>query len=148
MEEIKRQYPEIPLVGVAGVVVKDGQILLIQRGTPPGKGEWNLPGGLVEIGERLVEAVKREVWEETGLEVQVETLLDVSDRIIRDGRGRVRYHYVLHDYLCRHVTGVAAAHSDAMEVKWVTFQEVFSFHLPEAVRDVLVKAIKWVEKHE
>lgn len=122
--------------------MKGDQVLLIKRGKDPGKGEWNLPGGLVEIGEPLTEAVKREVREETGLGVRVETLLEVAERIIRDSQERVQYHYVLLDYLCHVREGDLVAASDASEAKWVPFQEIPSMNLPEAVRTVLKKAEK------
>ncbi len=145
MEKIRRRYPKVPLVGVAGIVVENQQFLLIKRGKAPGRGEWNLPGGLVEVGEQLTEAVRREIREETGLEVRVETLLVVADRIIRDRRGRILYHFVLHDYLCRRVKGEPAAASDAAEVRWVAFEEVPALRVPDAVRGVLEKARKWME---
>ena len=138
----------MPLVGVAGVIVNGHQVLLIKRAKAPGKGEWNLPGGLVEVGERLTEAVRREIREETGLEVRVETLLEVADRIIRDRRGRILYHYVLHDYLCHHINGEASAASDAAEVKWVSFKEISSFGVPNTIRGVVKKAEEWVKSHE
>ncbi len=139
---VKRRYPSYPLVGVAGVIIQKGKVLLIKRGKAPGKGEWNIPGGLVEVGERLEEAVKRETYEETGLEVDVGMLLEVSDRIIRDVEGRVMYHYVLLDYLCRMVGGRLAAASDAADARWVSFEDIDSLDLPKSVRNVLRKAGK------
>ena len=139
---VKRRYPSHPLVGVAGVIIQNGRVLLVKRGKAPGKGEWNIPGGLVEVGETLEEAVVRETHEETGLEVAVETLLEVSDRIIRDVEGRVMYHYVLLDYLCRMVGGRLGAASDAADARWVSFEEIDSLDLPKPVRNVLRKAGK------
>ncbi len=133
----ERSYPEAPLGGVAGVVVHEGRVLLIKRGKEPGKGEWNLPGGLVEVGETLKEAVAREVKEETGLRVAVGDLVMVGDRIIRDEKRRVRYHYVLLDYLCMVESGELKPASDAEDACWVTPRQLEEIDLPEPVRHVL-----------
>ena len=115
---IQREFPKTPLVGVGAVVVHEGRVLLVRRGREPLKGHWTLPGGLVEVGESLVEGVAREVREETGLGVETIELVEVLDRIHRDG-GRVRYHYVIADYLCRVTGGELCAASDADDVRWV-----------------------------
>src|ERR1700691_1485213 len=110
---MKREYPESPLVGVGAVVVdfRDDtrRVLLIRRGTPPLLGEWSLPGGVLECGETLRDAVTREAREETGLVVEPGEMLGVYERVIRDDEGRVRYHYVLIDFLCRVASGHLAA---------------------------------------
>jgi ADP-ribose pyrophosphatase YjhB (NUDIX family) len=123
----QREYPAAPLVGVGAVVVDSlGRVLVLKRGTEPLKGHWSIPGGLVELGETLQEATAREITEETGLIVEVCAVVEVLDRIYRDsqdGVDRVRYHYVLVDYLCRVVAGEARAASDADEVRWITRAE-------------------------
>jgi 8-oxo-dGTP diphosphatase len=119
----QREFPTNPLLGVGAVVVDDlGRVLLVQRGTEPMKGHWSLPGGLLELGETLVEGVKREVFEETGLFVQPEAIVEVVDRIYRDSdvkESPVRYHYVVVDYWCRVIGGILKPSSDASEVAWV-----------------------------
>ena len=115
---MRREYPEGPLVGVGGVVVKDGRVLLVERGSEPLKGHWSLPGGMLELGEALAAGVVREVKEETGLTAEVIELVELLDRIHREGE-RVRYHYVIADYLCRVVEGELKAASDAEAVRWV-----------------------------
>ena len=107
-----------PLVGVGGVVVHENRVLLVRRGREPLKGQWSIPGGLIDVGETLREAVIREVKEETGLDVEPVELVELLDRIHRQD-GRVRYHYVIADYLCRVTGGTLAAASDADAVRWV-----------------------------
>jgi ADP-ribose pyrophosphatase YjhB (NUDIX family) len=115
---MQREFPEAPLVGVGAVVVEAGRVLLIRRGTEPLKGHWSLPGGLLELGESLTAGVIREVREETGLTVEPVELIELLDRIHREGE-RVRYHYVIADYLCRVTGGQLQAASDADAARWV-----------------------------
>jgi ADP-ribose pyrophosphatase YjhB (NUDIX family) len=105
-------------VGVGAVVVDQGRVLLVRRGTEPLKGHWSIPGGLVELGERLLDAIVREIAEETGLVVEPVELIELLDRIHYDA-DRVRYHYVIADYLCRVVGGALHAASDADAVRWI-----------------------------
>jgi 8-oxo-dGTP diphosphatase len=115
---MQREFPEAPLVGVGAVIVQEGRVLLVRRGRDPMKGQWTLPGGVLEVGESLAEGAAREVREETGLEVEVLELVELLDRIHRDD-GRVRFHYVIADYLCRVTGGELHAASDADAVRWV-----------------------------
>jgi len=109
---LRREFPEAPRVGVGAVIVHEQRVLVVRRGQEPLKGEWSLPGGLLELGELLCDAVTREVLEETGLVVEALELIEIVDRIHREG-DRVRYHYVIADYLCRVVGGELQAASDA-----------------------------------
>lgn len=113
-----REFPEAPRVGVGAVIVHESRVLLVQRGREPLKGHWSLPGGLIELGESLQNAVVREVEEETGLRVEPLELIELLDRIHRE-EDRVRYHYVIADYLCRVTGGTLKAASDADAVRWV-----------------------------
>jgi ADP-ribose pyrophosphatase YjhB (NUDIX family) len=115
---MQREFPSAPLVGVGAVVVDDGRVLLVRRGTEPLKGQWSLPGGMLELGESLTAGVVREVREETGLIVEPVELVELLDRIHREGE-RVRYHFVIADYLCRVSGGTLQAASDAEAVRWV-----------------------------
>jgi 8-oxo-dGTP diphosphatase len=117
---VRREYPEAPIVGVGAVVIDGTKVLLVRRGQEPLKGEWSLPGGALELGETLQQGVVREVLEETGLIVVPGGIIEILDRITPDEiSGRVRYHYVLIDFVC-HVTGGAlCSASDAEEVRWV-----------------------------
>jgi 8-oxo-dGTP diphosphatase len=115
---MQREFPLAPLLGVGAVVVDEGRVLLVRRGHEPLKGQWSLPGGLLEIGESLTAGVAREVLEETGLLVEPIELIELLDRIHHEGE-RVRYHYVIADYLCRVTGGTLQAASDADDARWV-----------------------------
>ncbi len=114
----QREFPQTPLVAVGAVIVEGDRVLLVRRGSEPLKGGWTLPGGVLEVGETLAAGVAREVREETGLEVEPLELVEVLERIHREGE-RVRYHYVIADYLCRVTGGALQAASDADAVRWV-----------------------------
>ena len=130
-----REYPEQPLVGVGGVILDGEKVLLVRRGREPLRGEWSLPGGLVEVGEKLEEALRREIQEETGLAVRVGPMVEVLDRILRDEQGRVQFHYVLVDYLCHVASGRLEAASDASETAWVERSRLAEYNLrPETLR--------------
>ena len=119
---MQREFPMAPLVGVGAVIVSEGRVLLARRGNEPMKGHWTLPGGLLELGESLSDGVMREVREETGLTVEVKELIELVDRIHHEAE-RVRYHYVIADYLCRVTGGHLQADSDADAVRWVEREE-------------------------
>jgi len=138
---MERRYPKRPLVGVGAVIVHDGGLLLVRRGQPPQQGEWSLPGGLLEIGEKLEEAVKREVREETGLEVEVLSLAGVFERIVRDAEGRTEYHYVLVDYFCRLAGGVLRAASDVTAAEWVRLERLPAYPLTSGTREFLEQVL-------
>ncbi len=121
---MQREYPVCPLVGVGALIQRGEEIVVVKRETEPAKGLWSIPGGLLELGERVADGVKREVREETGLEVEVDRLLDVIDNIVYDEEGKIRYHYVLIDYLCRPGPGALQAATDAMEARWIKLTDV------------------------
>lgn len=132
--------PHVPSVGVGGVVVHDGRVLLIRRGKPPLFGRWIIPGGTVELGETLEQALVREMEEETGLRVRPGELLTLFDRIERDGE-RVLYHYVIADYLCEIESGTLRAGSDALEAAFVAPDELHAFDLPAKALEVIDAAL-------
>jgi len=138
---MKREYPEQPLVGVGAVIVKNDRALLIRRGQPPLLGEWSLPGGVLECGESLRDAVIREAREETGLTVEVAEMLGVYERVIPSDDGRIRYHYVLIDFLCHPIAGHLKAGSDAAEVAWFRCEELPALKLAHDANDVVQKGL-------
>ncbi|MEM3070806.1 MAG: NUDIX hydrolase [Candidatus Bathyarchaeia archaeon] len=116
---MRREYPERPIAGVAAVIFRGNEVLLTRRRNPPGEGLWGLPGGVVELGETVREAIVREVREECGIEVEPIKLLEVYDSIVRDEEGRVRFHYILSEFLCKVVGGSLKPSSDALEAGWI-----------------------------
>ncbi|HEY0784908.1 MAG TPA: NUDIX hydrolase [Acidobacteriaceae bacterium] len=141
-----RAYPDRPIAAVAAVVIDaGGRVLLVRRGQEPHKGAWSLPGGAVELGETLVEALKRELLEETGLMVEPLGVVEVLDRIVPDAQGRIAYHYVLIDWVCRVGSGVMRAGSDAVEARWIEgaamAMEGCGCGLPEVTVAVIRKAL-------
>jgi 8-oxo-dGTP diphosphatase len=135
--------PAAPVVGVGGVVVRDGRVLLIRRGKEPLYGRWLIPGGTVELGESLEQALVRELREETGLDVEPLEMLTAFDRIEREGESVV-YHYVIVDYLCRSPSGEARAGSDALELAWVGRDELAAYDLPRKAVEVVEDAFRRV----
>jgi 8-oxo-dGTP diphosphatase len=138
----KREYPEKPLVGVGGVVIADERVLLIRRGSEPLKGEWSIPGGMLELGEKIAEGIARELKEETGITVRVLELIEVFERIFPDAKSgeRPRYHFVIVDHLCDKVEGEARPGSDVTEVAWAHEEELGRYGLSPAASRVVKKA--------
>ena len=139
---MKRDYPDRPIVGVGAVIVCQGRALLVRRNTEPLKGEWSVPGGALELSEKLRNAVEREALEETGLRVEAKEVLEVFDSIFTDTDGRTQYHYVLIDYLCSVVAGEAQAGSDVSAVRWVTEEELAGLALRESIERVVRKGLE------
>jgi 8-oxo-dGTP diphosphatase len=138
---MRRMYPEAPVVGVGAVVVKDGRVLLIRRANEPSRGRWSIPGGTVELGETLAQAVAREVLEECQVDIDVGSVLSTFDLIERDPQGLIRYHYVLLDLAARHVRGEPVAGTDALEVRWVAEDELSDLDVVPRLLPVLRKAL-------
>jgi 8-oxo-dGTP diphosphatase len=134
---MKREYPDTPLIGVGAIIIDRDQVLLVKRGHPPLQGEWSIPGGVLEVGELLRDAAIREAREETGLNIDTADLLGVFDRVLRDEAGRVCYHYVLVDFLCRRVSGEAQAAGDADEVRWFSEEQAAQLPLAEDTMQVI-----------
>lgn len=157
---MRREYPEAPIVGVGAVIVEGNCVVLVRRGQEPLKGEWSLPGGALELGETLEQGIVREVREETGLQVEVVSVVEVLDRIVADEAdaepevgdvARIRYHYVLIDYLCRVSGGELAASSDAADARWVAREELNGhsiYQLAPITASVIEKAFRIAKSSE
>lgn len=136
-----REYPSNPLVGVGALIVDDDRIVLVRRGKEPSRGQWTIPGGLVEVGETLKDAVVREALEETGLVVEPRFLVELLERIFPDEKGRIRFHYVLADYLCTRVAGTLTAGSDATDAVWVDRSDLHAYELAPVTLRVIREAL-------
>jgi 8-oxo-dGTP diphosphatase len=139
---MKRDYPEHPIVGVGAVIIEGSRVLLVRRDTEPLRGEWSVPGGMLELGEKLRDGVRREALEETGVTVEPGEVLDVFDSIFTDGLGKTQYHYVLVDYLCRPISGEAQAGSDVSDVRWVSLEALPAMGLRESIEQVVRKGLE------
>src|SRR5579864_4292763 len=139
---MKREYPETPLVGVGAIIIEEGRVVLVKRGHPPLEGKWSIPGGVLEVGETLRKAVVREALEETGLAVEPGELLGVFERVLPDEQGRMKYHYVLIDFLCRPVAGELAAGDDADEARWFRRDELAPLQLARETEEVILKGFE------
>lgn len=137
-----RAYPSAPVAAVGAVVLDGEAVLLVRRALPPRQGEWSLPGGRLELGESLTAGVRREVEEETGLEVEVGPMIEVLDRIHRDEAGGIRYHFVIVDFLCRPLGGELAAGDDAAEARWVARADVTAYGVNAVAAAVIDKAFR------
>ena len=139
---MSREYPERPIVGVGAVIVQNGSVVLIHRKYEPLAGQWSLPGGALEIGETLEAGVTREMLEETGLEVKVGSVIEVFDRITFDATRRVRYHYVLIDYLCWPIGGELRAGSDVDDVALVDPSQLAQYSITAKATAVIERGLQ------
>lgn len=130
---------------MGALIIDDGRILLVERGKAPLQGYWSLPGGGVETGEHLEQAVRREVREETGLEIDSMGVIEIFERIMHDAEGRVEYHYVLIDYLCRPAGGTLCAATDASRCEWFTEEEIRTLKITAGTPAVIEKGFRRME---
>jgi 8-oxo-dGTP diphosphatase len=136
----ERTYPERPIVAVGGVVIHESRVLLIRRGKPPLEGRWSIPGGLLEVGETIAKGVERELMEETGVKARVVDLIEIYEKVLRDEDDEPQYHFVILDYVCEFVEGIAQAGGDAAEVVWASEEQLDSLALTGAASRVIRKA--------
>jgi len=141
---MSREYPVQPIVGLGAIVWKDGRVLMVQRGKPPRAGIWSLPGGAQDLGESVADGIRREIAEETGIEIELLGLVEVIDSVQRDVDGRVRYHYTIIDYVARWVSGEAVAGDDAAAVAWIDPAELHRMDLWDETIRVIEKSRAWL----
>ena len=139
---IKREYPSQPIVGIGAVIVKEGKVLLIKRGKSPSLGEWSIPGGAVNVGEPLEEALLREIKEETGLVVNIRKPIEILDKICRDEKNKVKYHYILLDYAGDYVKGKLKPSSDVLDARFISPEKLDSFGVNGSTKKVIEKALE------
>ena len=142
-----REYPDAPRVGVGAVILDGDRVLLVKRGQPPSQGKWSIPGGLVHLGERIEDALRREVEEECGVAVRLRGLCGVIDRVRHAPSNggeppRVHYHYVIIDYVASIASGVPRAGSDAAEVRWVPIAELAEYDTTDGLADMVHRAAR------
>ena len=141
-----RRYPSRPFLGVGALIFEDAKILLVERGKEPLKGYWSLPGGILETGEKLEAAIRREVREETGLEIEALSIFEIFERIMPDPDGRTEYHYVLIDFLCRPAGGRLQAATDVSRAAWVAEQNLGEYRLTEGTLEVIERAFAKLQR--
>jgi 8-oxo-dGTP diphosphatase len=140
----EREYPTRPIASVAACVFKDDRILLVQRGTPPSKGQWSVPGGAIELGESFKDTAKRELDEECGVEMEVDDIFDVEDFIIRDEDDNIQYHYVVTYVTANYISGNIRPGPEEMDVCWATKEELMSLDMNSITRGYMLKAFEKV----
>jgi 8-oxo-dGTP diphosphatase len=144
---LRREYPTQPIVGVGAVIVQDRKLVLIRRGVEPDKGKWSIPGGGVELGETVGDAAVREAKEECGLDIELfeDRPMDALDKMVPGEKGRLKYHYVLLQFLARPKGGTLKPTSDATEARWVPLEEVKRYNLTDSFRAFFKKHQKELE---
>jgi ADP-ribose pyrophosphatase YjhB (NUDIX family) len=135
-----RRYPARPILGVGALIIEGDRVLLVERGREPLRGYWSIPGGVLEVGEKLTDGVRRETMEETGLSVEPVSVVEIFERIMRDAAGAAEYHYVLVDYLCRVSGGELKAGDDVSKVSWVDRASLPGYRITEGTLPVIEKA--------
>lgn len=138
---MKREYPDSPIVAVGAAVCRGDQVLIVRRGRPPSQGRWTVPGGVVELGERMADAAAREVREECGIEVAVDNVAGVLDQIVRDEDGHIHFHYAIVDFAARYVSGELHLSDELLDARWVRLDQFDEYQVYEQARQVLRKAL-------
>ncbi len=143
---MKREYPDQPVIGVGGIIFHDRSVLLVKRAQEPGLGQWSLPGGAVELGETLVDALRREILEEVSIEVEIGGLVRVLDKILYDREEKVQFHYVIADYWGWLVSGKARAYSDISDARFVEIDRIREMNIHEEVETTILMGLGMREK--
>ena len=139
---MSREYPNRPVVAVGVAVCREGRVLIVRRGRPPGVGVWTVPGGGVDLGERMEEAAIREVREECGVEVEVGEVVGILDHIVRDEDGRIRFHYAIVDFGAEYVSGILSPNEELLDATWVTPDQLGAYGVADRAQQVLLRALE------
>ncbi len=138
---MRREYPDQPVIAVGAAVCRDGKVLVVQRGREPSRGIWTVPGGVVDLGERMCEAAAREVREECGIHIDVGRVIGILDNIVRDRDDTIRYHYAIVDFGARYVSGELQISDELMDAAWITPDQFDEYDLSQKARAVLLEAL-------
>jgi len=145
---MKREYPEQPIIGVGGVIFHDRSVLLVKRDQEPGRGQWSLPGGAVELGETLEDALRREIFEEVSIEIEIKGLVRLIDRILYDKYNEVQFHYVIADYWGWLVSGRPRAGSDISDARFIDIDQYEKTGIQEEVAETILMGLKMRDREE
>lgn len=152
MSDNARTYPTFPIPAVGAVILDDDYVLLVQRGQAPAKGQWTIPGGVVELGESPEDALIREIQEECHLDIRIQGIIEVIDKVVRDEQGNIVYHYIILDYFA-HCRSVRTSHelpakpgSDVMNARWVALKEIRDYDISDGLVDVIHAAVTMQNK--
>jgi 8-oxo-dGTP diphosphatase len=137
-----RRYPDRPIVAVGAIVAENGRVLMARRGKEPSYGLWSVPGGAVHLGEDLKAAARREIKEELGIEVELTDVIEIMERVTRDAEGRIQYHYVVIDYLARHVGGEPTPSLEALEVRWIAPEDFPTYEMTRGTADIILRMLE------
>jgi len=137
---MKREYYQYPILAAAGVIIIDDKVLIIKRKVEPNAGKWSIPGGAINLAEKIEDGLKREILEETGLKANVIKLVDIIERVYNDNEGKIIYHYIILDYLCSYISGDMKASSDAEDLKLVSLNELDNINMTEGTKKIIKKA--------
>ncbi len=143
---MSREYRDFPILSAGGVIIIDKKVLLIKRKTEPKRGKWSVPGGVINLGEKIEDGLKREILEETGLNVEVKELIDIIERVFKDNKGKIVYHYVILDYLCKYISGDMKASSDAEDLVLAGMDELNRYDVVDGMKSVIEKAYELIKK--
>lgn len=139
---MRREYPAAPVASVAVAVRREDRLLLTRRRYEPRRGRWVLPGGVIELGESVTQAARREIREECGIEIEIQRVIAVEDRIFHDPAGRVQYHYILIILLGEHRGGTLVPASDVDAAEWVGEEELEHYDIPDTSRESIRRAFR------
>lgn len=135
-----RTYPDRPFLAVSAAVIRDGKVLIVRRARPPARGVYTLPGGVVEAGETLAEAAKREVWEETGLDVAPLAPAGFREVILRDGENAVSRHFVILSFAARWIAGEVRLNGELDDARWLDPAEIAGLSTTEGLSELVAAA--------
>jgi len=134
-------YPKRPFPAIATLVINDNKALTILRGKPPSKNFWSLPGGKIELGEKLLDAAAREVLEETGIVVKPIAPFTATDAIYYDEKNKIIFHYVIIYVFAKYLEGEIIPEDDVLDARWMTIQDMEKTNFEKKTLEIVKKYI-------